>query len=91
MLAMEEDDVPVFDKNGPELLYVAVADHVAGLVDSGKLREGARLDPERQLAEDYGVSYMTVRRAMKELRERGVVVSVHGKGTFIAKRHASDT
>ncbi|MBE3000129.1 winged helix-turn-helix transcriptional regulator [Nocardiopsis sp. HNM0947] len=64
---------------------MAVADHISAAVDTGKLRPGSRLPPERELAESYGVSYMTVRRAMKELRERGVVVSVHGKGTFIAE------
>lgn len=84
MLGMEDQDAPVFDSNGPRLLYVQVADYVASQVASGQLRTGARLPPERELAEDYGVSYMTIRRAMKELRERGVVVSVHGKGTFVA-------
>lgn len=80
---MDDHDVPEFSSEGPRLLYIQVADYIASLVDSGKLRTGARLPPERELAEDYGVSYMTVRRAMKELRERGVIVSVHGKGTFV--------
>lgn len=91
MLSMENQNAPVFDSNGPQLLYVQVADYIASQVASGRLREGARLSPERELAEEYRVSYMTVRRAMKELRERGVVISVHGKGTFIAKGDASGT
>lgn len=81
---MDEQDVPKIPTDGPGLRYKAVADHIMGLVESGKLQIGARLAAERDLADEYGVSYMTVRRAMKELRERGVVVSVHGKGTFIA-------
>ncbi len=72
--------------DGPTLRYMAVADHIAGLVDSGQLRVGAKLASERELAEEYGVAYMTVRRAMKELRERGVIVTVHGRGTFVAER-----
>ncbi|WP_235997644.1 GntR family transcriptional regulator [Nocardiopsis coralli] len=82
---MHEEDVPKIPADGPGLRYMAVADHISAAVDTGKLRPGSRLPPERELAESYGVSYMTVRRAMKELRERGVVVSVHGKGTFIAE------
>ena len=83
VLTMDEQDVPKIPTDGPGLRYMAVADHITGLVKSGKLRPGARLASERELADEYGVSYMTVRRAMKELRERGTVVSVHGKGTFI--------
>lgn len=83
MLSMEDQDPPEFDSNGPQLLYVQVADYIQAQVANGQLRQGARLPPERELADYYRVSYMTVRRAMKELRERGVVVSVHGKGTFV--------
>ena len=36
----------------------------------------------RDLADEWGVAYQTVRRAMRELRERGLVVSRVGKGTF---------
>ena len=40
----------------------------------------------RKLAEDWGIAYQTVRRTMQELRERGLVVSRVGKGTFV-KEH----
>jgi DNA-binding transcriptional ArsR family regulator len=38
----------------------------------------------RALTEEYGVSYITVRHAMAVLRERGLIVSIHGRGTFVA-------
>ena len=75
--------------DGPGLRYMAVADHVAGLVESEKLRAEARLASEQELADEYGVSHMTVQRTMKELRERGIVLSVHGRST--AKGHSSPT
>lgn len=78
-------DVPEFTKDGPELLWVQVVDWITAQVESGRLKPGERLAPERELADELGVSYMTVRRAMKELRERGVVVSVQGRGTFIRR------
>jgi DNA-binding transcriptional MocR family regulator len=44
----------------------------------------ARLPPERELARDCGVAYDTVRRAAVLLRERGLIVTVHGRGTYVA-------
>jgi DNA-binding GntR family transcriptional regulator len=69
-----------------ELVYRRVADDIANRIASGELAPGARLRSERELAEHYEVSYGSIRRAMEVLRERGLVVSVHGRGTFIAEK-----
>lgn len=53
-------------------------------IAAGELQPGARLPPERDLATGYGVAYLTVRRAAQVLRERELIVTVHGKGTFVA-------
>lgn len=65
-------------------MYVALADHVAARIAAGELSPGARLPAERDLAVEYGVAYLTVRRAAQVLRDRGLIVTVHGKGTFVA-------
>jgi len=44
-----------------------------------------RLRAERDLATYYEVSYGTVRRAMEVLRERGLIETIHGRGTFVRK------
>ncbi|NUW45771.1 GntR family transcriptional regulator [Nonomuraea rhodomycinica] len=62
---------------------MVVANHIAGKIERGELKLGQRLPSELDLAEQYGVARMTVRRAMKELRERGLIRSVHGKGTYV--------
>lgn len=82
-------DVPAFDPAGPQLIYVALADHIAARIASGELRPGARLPAERDLAAEYGVAYMTVRRAAGELRERGLIVTIHGRGTYVAEPPAA--
>lgn len=64
--------------------YKRVADDIAGRIASGEVKSGTRLRSERDLAEYYGVAYGTIRRAMKLLRERGLIRTVHGHGTFIA-------
>jgi GntR family transcriptional regulator len=63
-----------------------VADYIATQIDNGDLAHGQKLPAERDLADDWGVAYQTVRRAMRELRERGLIVSVLGKGTFVTDK-----
>lgn len=60
-----------------------IADAITERVRSGELRDGDKLPPERDIAAEFGVSYPTARRAMEVLRERGLISTVHGKGTFI--------
>lgn len=85
----DDGDVPKaphFDPRGPDLIYMQVADHIEARIEQGELSPGQRLPSERDLAEEYGVAYMTIRRAIRELREqRGLVRSVHGKGTFVTR------
>ncbi len=77
------DDEKRFDPAGPELVYVMVADDIAAKIASGELSPGARLPGEAALAAQYGVARMTVSRAVRELRERGLVTTVIGKGTYV--------
>lgn len=68
-----------------ELAYIQIANDIAGRITSGELRPGARLLSERALAEYYGRSYQTVRRAMEVLRTRGLIITIQGRGTFVAE------
>lgn len=67
-------------------LYEQIADWVQAEVEAGRMVPGQKFADSRELAEDWGVAYLTVRRAVAELVERGLVVSRQGKGTFIARR-----
>lgn len=77
------DDRPRFDPRGPELVYMLIADDVARQIGAGILVPGGRLPGEAEMATEYGVARMTIRRAVRELRERGLVHTVTGKGTFV--------
>lgn len=63
---------------------------VAALIEqeiaSGALPPGAMLRGERSMGESYGVAIGTVRRAVRELRDRGLVVTLPHKGTFVAEQ-----
>ena len=69
-----------------DLAYMRVANDIAARIASGELKPGARLRAERDLADYYEVSYGTVRRAMALLRERGLITTIHGRGTFVSQR-----
>jgi DNA-binding GntR family transcriptional regulator len=77
--------VPRFDVTalGPVYVYIGVADHIAARIQAGELPAGARLPAERDLAADYQVAVGTARRAVEELRQRGLVVTLPAKGTYV--------
>lgn len=68
-----------------EYAYVRVANAIEADVRSGKLPDGARLPNERDLGAQYEVAAGTARRAVRELKERGLVKVLPGLGTFIIK------
>jgi GntR family transcriptional regulator len=64
-------------------VYMRVADQVEQEIRTGRLPKGARLPNERDLGAQYGVAPGTARRAVRELRDRGLVVTLANKGTFV--------
>ncbi|MFT4043103.1 MAG: GntR family transcriptional regulator [Gordonia sp. (in: high G+C Gram-positive bacteria)] len=52
-----------------------------------ELSPGDALPSERQLCVDHGVSRITVRNAIGQLVDAGLLVRIRGKGTFVAERH----
>jgi GntR family transcriptional regulator len=76
------------DPFGVEYAYVQVADDVQRRITEGEIP--AKLPSERSFAEEYGVAYTTVRHAMAVLRERGIIVTVHGRGTYVKPKETSN-
>ena len=73
-------------------VYLQVVHHIAEQIRTGRLPVGARLPAERDLAEQYGVAVNTVRRAVRDLRDQGLVITVPIKGTFVrTERPSSET
>src|SRR5581483_9950210 len=61
----------------------AVVAHVREMIDRGAVGPGGRLPPERELAQQVGVSRPTVRAGLRTLAALGVVRSRRGSGTYI--------
>ena len=68
-----------------EPLYSLVASRAEQLIASGIWQEGERLPPERQLCRDFDVSRSTLRQALGELEERGLISRHQGRGTFVTR------
>jgi GntR family transcriptional regulator len=62
--------------------YQQVTDAITSRITSGYY--AIKLPAERHLAEEFGVSYVTVRHATAILRDRNLIISIHGRGTYIA-------
>lgn len=77
-------DGPRFDPRGFRLVYMQIADDIAAKIADGTLPPESRLPSMTDLAAEYGAARMTVRRAIRELAERGLVTIVRGKGTFVS-------
>lgn len=63
-----------------------VARDIEGKIADGTLPPGSMLRGERSMAEEYGVAISTVRRAMRDLRDKKLVVTLAHKGTYVANR-----
>lgn len=67
-------------------VYRQVADLLRARIDSGALAPGDMLPSESVVIQRYGVSRTTVRLAVGILRSEGLVVTEHGRGTFVRHR-----
>ena len=72
-------------------LYEQVKDHISRKIQEGIWRAGDRLPSENELVTQFGISRMTVNRALRELVEQGRIVRVAGVGSFVAEDKPQST
>lgn len=85
MIVMSLDDRSGRINHGSAVpVAVQVAADIEADIDVGRLAPDTRLPSEAELAQQYGVARISVRRALEQLRDRGKVVTVHGRGSFVA-------
>jgi GntR family transcriptional regulator len=85
MIVMALDDRSDRINHGSSVpVSVQVASDLEADIDGGKLAPDTRLPSEAELSQQYGVARVTVRRAIEQLRDKGKVVTVHGRGTYVA-------
>lgn len=70
--------------NGRVPRYLQIVETLRERIRDGALSAGARLDNQRALAREFGVTLMTLRQALELLERDGLIVRHHGLGTFVA-------
>jgi GntR family transcriptional regulator len=66
--------------------YQRIAGELRAAIVAGSMRPGDRIPSERELAQRYGTTHMTVRQAVGLLREEGLVTTRQGLGSFVQGR-----
>jgi GntR family transcriptional regulator len=74
----------VLDKQSPIPLYYQIMNQLREKITAGEYAVNSALPPERELVETYQVSRMTIRQAISELVNEGLLVRRKGIGTFVA-------
>jgi DNA-binding GntR family transcriptional regulator len=77
------------DRSSPVPLYYQVAQQIEHAISDGQLSPGDRLDNEISLAEQFGLSRPTMRRAIQELVDKGLLVRKRGVGTQVVHGQVS--
>ena len=65
-------------------IYEQIVSQIKAAIMKGSLKEEEMLPSVRALAKELRVSALTVKKAYDELEAEGVVITVHGKGSFVA-------
>src|SRR5690348_5157768 len=69
--------------------YRRIAADLAEKIREGAYRPGDALPAQRELSASYGVTLMTLRQALQELRDEGLIVQQAGRGTYVTPVHAA--
>ncbi|MCD4672390.1 MAG: GntR family transcriptional regulator, partial [Anaerolineaceae bacterium] len=73
-----------------EKLSVQVVEQIIDLIVEGKLTEGDRLPPEREMCDTFGVSRTVIREAISVLEAKGLLASQIGSGTYVRAIQSED-
>ncbi|MDP5274672.1 GntR family transcriptional regulator [Chengkuizengella axinellae] len=76
----------MINKNSPLPIYYQLAELIKLNIDNGDMQAGEAIPSERQFAEQYDISRMTVRQAINNLVNEGYLYRHKGKGTFVSNK-----
>lgn len=74
----------IISNTSKEPIYQQIKNQMKQSILKGGLEEGDALPSIRQLAKDLQISVITTKRAYEDLEKEGFIVSVVGKGSFVA-------
>jgi len=74
----------ILDRDAPVPLYYQIREYFRQAIAEGRLKPGDPLPSDNELAAKLGIGKMTVRQAMNDLVQEGLIYRYRGKGTFVA-------
>lgn len=77
-------DAASLKRNSPQPLYTQIKDLVLDMIATIPLQAHDKLESERELGQRFGVNRLTVRKALGELVQEGVLFRQKGKGTYVS-------
>ncbi|WP_025640418.1 GntR family transcriptional regulator [Schnuerera ultunensis] len=75
----------MFDKSQKIPYYIQIRESILKRIVSGELKVGEKLPSEENLAKHFGVSRMTVNKALSDLVDNGYLTRIPGSGTYVSK------
>ncbi len=77
----------IISNSSGQPIYDQITSQIKSKIISGELKEGDALPSMRFLAKELRISVITTKRAYEELERDGFIVSVTGKGSFVANKN----
>jgi len=77
----------IISNSGGQPIYEQITSQIKSMIISSELNEGDALPSMRLLARELRISVITTKRAYEELEREGFIVSIPGKGSFVAGKN----
>ena len=79
----------IINNSSMQPIYLQIVSQIKAMVIDGSLKEETSLPSVRGMANELKISALTVKKAYDALEQEGFVITVHGKGSYIAKTNSS--
>ena len=77
----------IISNSSDKPIYEQITSQIKNQIITGKLREGEALPSMRLLAKELRISLITTKRAYEELEREGFIVTMTGRGSFVAAKN----
>ena len=74
----------IVNNSSMQPIYEQIVEQIKGLIMQGEMQQEEMLPSVRSLSKDLRISALTVKKAYDTLEQEGFIVTVHGKGSFVA-------
>ena len=74
----------IVNNSSMQPIYEQIVEQIKGMIMQGQMQQEEMLPSVRTLSKDLRISALTVKKAYDTLEQEGFIVTVHGKGSFVA-------